>query len=185
MALVYPVVGLLTKTNNFQVEAFVQNLDAARTSGDKTPWLNAAKVWSLDGGEFFQKLYPDDMAAAVWLRSQPDGNIVEATRQDASYHGEICLISTYSGLPTVLGWPGHESQWRGTYDGLQQRQDDIKHLYETAGWDEAKQILSLYNIRYVFIGTQERSNFHVNELKFQTYLKPVFQQGQVVIYQVP
>jgi YYY domain-containing protein len=185
MALIYPVLGLSTKTVNFQVPAFVQNLEAARTSGDKTPWLTAAKVWTLDGGEFYQNMYPDDMAAAVWLRSQPDGNIVEATRQDASYHGEICLISTYSGLPTVLGWPGHESQWRGTYDGLQQRLDDIKHLYETANWDEAKQILSLYDIRYVYVGTQERSIYHVNELKFQTYLKPVFQQGQVVIYQVP
>ena len=185
MALIYPVLGLSTKTVNFQVPAFVQNLEAARTSGDKIPWLTAAKVWTLDGGEFFQNMYPSDMAAAVWLRSQPDGNIVEATRQDASYHGEICLISTYSGLPTVLGWPGHESQWRGTYNGLQQRLDDIKRLYETANLDEAKQILSLYDIRYVYVGTQERSIYHVNELKFQTYLKPVFQQGQVVIYQVP
>lgn len=185
MALVYPVMGLSTKTVNFQLAAFAQNLDAARSTGDKTPWLTAANVWTLDGGEFYQKIYPDDMAAAVWLRTQPDGNIVEATRQDASYHGEICLISTYSGLPTVLGWPGHESQWRGSYDGLQQRLDDIKHLYETASWDEAKQILALYTIRYVYIGTQERSIYHVNELKFQTYLKPVFQQGQVVIYQVP
>jgi uncharacterized membrane protein len=185
MSLVYPVLGLSTKTNNFQLAAFVQNLVAARAAGDKVPWQTAAKVWTLDGGDFFQKLYPDDMAAAIWLRSQPDGNIIEATRQDASYHGEICLISTYSGLPTVLGWPGHESQWRGSYDGLQQRLDDIRRFYETASWDEAKAILSLYNIRYVYIGTQERINYHVNELKFQTYLKPVFQQGQVVIYEVP
>jgi Uncharacterized membrane protein len=179
------VLGLSTKTNNFQLAAFVQNLDTARTAGDKTPWQTAAKVWTLDGGAFFQKMYPDDMAAAVWLRSQPDGNIIEATRQDASYHGEICLISTYSGLPTVLGWPGHESQWRGSYDGLLQRLDDIRRFYETASWDETKTILSLYNIRYVYIGTQERSIYHLNELKFQTYLKPVFQQGQVVIYEVP
>ena len=185
MALTYPVFGLLTKTNNFQIGAFIQNLDEARTSGDKTPWQTAAKVWTLDGSAFYQNLYTDDMAAAVWLRSQPDGNIVEATRQDASYHGEICLISTYSSLPTVLGWPGHEAQWRGTYDGLQQRLDDIRRLYETSNWDEARAILSQYNIRYVYVGTQERSIYHVNELKFQTYLKSVFQQGQVVIYEVP
>ena len=185
MALTYPVLGLSTKTNNFQLAAFVQNLDTARAAGDKAPWQTAAKVWTLDGGAFFQKMYPDDMAAAVWLRSQPDGNIVEATRQDASYHGEICLISTYSGLPTVLGWPGHESQWRGSYAGLEQRLDDIRRLYETSSWDETKTILSLYNIRYVYIGTQERSIYHLNELKFQTYLQPVFQQGQVVIYEVP
>jgi uncharacterized membrane protein len=185
MALTYPILGLLTKTDNFQFTAYAQNLDIARKAGDKTPWLTAAKVWMLDGGKFFQNLYPDDMAAAIWLRSQPDGNIVEASREDASYHGEIDLISTYSGLPTVLGWPGHESQWRGTYDGLRERLNDIRSLYETSNWDEAKSILSLYNIRYVYVGTQEHSIYHVNEPKFQTHLKSIFQQGQVVIYEVP
>jgi YYY domain-containing protein len=185
MALTYPILGLLTKTDNFQFTAYAQNLDIARKAGDKTPWLTAAKVWMLDGGKFFQNLYPDDMAAAIWLRSQPDGNIVEASREDASYHGEIDLISTYSGLPTVLGWPGHESQWRGTYDGFRERLNDIRSLYETSNWDEAKSILSLYNIRYVYVGTQEHSIYHVNEPKFQTHLKSVFQQGQVVIYEVP
>jgi YYY domain-containing protein len=185
MALTYPVLGLLTKTDNFQFSTFTQNLDIARKAGDKTPWLTAAKVWTLDGGKFFQNLYPDDMAAAIWLRSQPDGNIVEASREDASYHGEICLISTYSGLPTVLGWPGHESQWRGTYDGLRERLNDIRSLYETTNWDEAKSILLVYNIRYVYVGTQEHSIYHVNDSKFQTHLRSVFQQGQVVIYEVP
>jgi len=31
----------------------------------------------------------------------------------------------------------------------------------------------------------ERSTYRVNESKFQTYLTTVFQQGQVVIYEVP
>ena len=185
MALAYPVFGLLTKTNSFQLVAFFNNLEVARSTDEQDALQTAVKVWTLDGGEYFQNMFPNDMAAAIWLRSQPDGNIVEATRQDASYHGEICLISTYSGLPTVLGWPGHESQWRGSYDGLQQRLDDIRHLYETSSWQEAQTILAQYNIRYIYIGTQERGIYHVNELKFQTYLKSVFQLGQVIIYEVP
>ncbi len=185
MALVYPLFGLSTKTENFQIPAFFKSLTTAQTAGDGSAWQTASSVWTMDGGAYFQSLFPDDMAAAIWLRSEPDGNIVEATRPDASYHGEISLISTYSGLPTVLGWPGHESQWRGTYDGLQQRMDDIKTLYETSDWQTARTILAKYAIRYVYVGTQERSNYRVNELKFQQYLKPVFNQGQVVIYEVP
>ena len=64
------------------------------------------------------------MAAAAWLRSAAYGVIVEASKPDASYT-DYARISTYSGLPTVLGWPMHEAQWRGTYDPQGTRQDDI------------------------------------------------------------
>ena len=185
MALVYPYFGLLTKTEGFQFGAFQRALSAVRAAGEPSPWLTAMKVWTLDGGAYFTNVFPDDMAAAVWLRSAPDGNMVEATRQDASYHGEIALVSTYSGLPTILGWPGHESQWRGTYDGLPERMTDIQRLYETSNWDEAQAILIKYSIRYVYVGTQERLNYHVNDDKFKTHLEAVFSQGQVVIYEVP
>jgi YYY domain-containing protein len=184
MALVYPVLGVLTKTNNFQIPAFRENLKAARAANDPSAWQKASQVWTLDGGAFFDRIYPDDMAAAAWLRSAPYGIIVEATKTDASY-SDWAHISIYSGLPTVLGWPMHEGQWRGTYEPQGTRQDDIRHLYETSNWDEAQAVLSQYGIRYVFIGTLERSTYHLNESKFQRHLTPVFQQGQVTIYEVP
>ena len=69
----------------------------------------------------------------IWLPlpgcvRQRYGVILEATKPDASYT-EYARISTYSGLPTVLGWPMHEAQWRGTYDPQGTRQDDIRRLY--------------------------------------------------------
>jgi len=184
MALVYPIIGLLTRTNNFQIPAFNQNLKAAQAAGDKSPGRTAAQVWNLDGGAFFDRIYPDDMAAVAWLNSAPYGIIVEASKPDASYT-DYSFISTYSGLPTVLGWPMHESQWRGSYAPQGTRQDDIRRLYETSSWEDAQAILSQYGIRYVCVGTLERSTYHVNMTKFQQHLTPVFQQGQVVIYQVP
>jgi len=102
---------------------------------------------------------------------------------DASY-SDFGHISIYSGLPTVLGWPMHEAQWRGSYDPQGSRLNDIRQLYESSNWDSVKAILLQYNIRYVFIGTLERQTFHVNEQKFQQHLSPVFEQGQVVIYAV-
>ncbi len=184
MALVYPILGLLTKTNNFQIPTFTENLNAARAAGDPHAWQTAAQVWTLDGGAFFDKIEPDDMAAAAWLRTAPYGIIVEATKPDASY-SDYARISTYSGLPAVLGWPMHEGQWRGTYEPQGTRQDDIRRLYETSSWDEAQAILLQYGIRYVCVGTWERSTYHLNESKFQRHLTPVFQQGQVTIYEVP
>ena len=184
MALVYPILSLLTKTNNFQIPTFNQNLEAARAAGDPSPWRTAAQVWTLDGGAFFDKIEPDDMAAAAWLRIASYGVILEATKPDASY-SDYARISTYSGLPTVLGWPMHEGQWRGTYEPQGTRQDDIRRLYETPSWEEAQAILLQYGIRYVCVGTLERYTYHLDERKFQRHLVSVFQQGQVTIYEVP
>ena len=184
MALAYPVLGLPTRTSNFQIPAYNRNLETARAAGDQSAWQTAARVWTLDGGAFFDRIYPDDMAAAAWLRTAPYGIIVEATKPDASY-SDYAHISIYSGLPTVLGWPMHEGQWRGSYEPQGTRQDDIRRLYETSSWDEAQAILSKYGIRYVFVGILERTAYHLNESKFQRHLTPVFQQEQVTIYAVP
>jgi uncharacterized membrane protein len=184
MALIYPVLGLLDKTNDFKVPLFIQNLKAEKDSGSVSSLQVASQVWTLDGGNFLSQIYPDDMAAAAWLRTAPYGVIVEATKPDASYT-DYGRFSTYSGLPTVLGWPMHEGQWRGTYAPQGTRQDDIRHLYETSSWDEATAILSEYGIRYVCVGTLERSTYHLNDNKFELHLLTVFQQGQTTIYEMP
>ena len=38
---------------------------------------------------------------------------------------------------------------------------------------------------YAWLFGQPERAYHLNEKKFQQYLTPVFQQGDVVIYQVP
>jgi uncharacterized membrane protein len=91
----------------------------------------------------------------------------------------------YTGLQTVLGWTGHEAQWRGSYEPQASRSEDIKKLYGTTRWDDAQAIIAKYNIRYVYIGNLERSALQVNEEKFQSHLKSIFQQGSTVIYEVP
>jgi uncharacterized membrane protein len=49
----------------------------------------------------------------------------------------------------------------------------------------ADSILQQYHIRYIVIGNLERSIYHVNEQKFQKNLSIVFQQGTIIIYEVP
>jgi uncharacterized membrane protein len=111
--------------------------------------------------------------------------LAEAVGPSFASYQDFAHISTYSGLPTVIGWGGHELQWRGTSEGFSQREQDIRRLYETNSWEEAHSILQKYDIRYVYIGTLERRNYRVVEGKFQQSLQPVFQSGEVVIYTVP
>ncbi|MEN9562375.1 MAG: hypothetical protein RIR73_619 [Chloroflexota bacterium] len=158
--LLYPVFGLMTKTNNFK------------------------PVFGYDLNDFtrIQRENADDAAGIEFLLTQPEGVVAEAIGGGYSYYGRV---STHTGYPTVLGWIGHEAQWRGGYQLHGTREADIELLYATPRWEEAQTIIERYNIRYIFIGNLERTSMLVNEEKFTLYLKPIFQQGSTIIYEAP
>jgi YYY domain-containing protein len=159
VGLTYPVLSVFNRTNNF-----------------KPP-----SGFTLDDFQRVQRENPDEAAAIQWLRSAPDGVVVEATGNPYSSYARI---SIYTGLPTVLGWGNHEGQWRD--QALQgTRKDDIATLYTSNDWTVTQDILNRYDIRYIYIGNLERSTYQVNEEKFSRFLTPVFQQGSVVIYGAP
>jgi uncharacterized membrane protein len=159
MCLTYPVLGVYSKTNNF----------------------NPGLGWTLDDFQRIARSSPDEAAAISWLKNAPYGVVAEAV---GGSYTDYARISEYTGLPTVLGWPGHESQWRGTNDPQGTRQDDIAALYNTPSWETALGILKEYNIRYVYVGDRERSTYAIQEQKFQQNLVTVFQKGGVAIYEV-
>ena len=159
VGLTYPVLGFPSKVNGF-----------------KPPF-----GFTLDDFDRVQRENPDEAAAILWLRSAPDGVIAEATGDPYSSVGRI---SIYTSLPTILGWGNHEGQWRDP--ALQgTRKQDIETLYSTPDWQTTQSILEQYNVRYVVVGNLERTTYRVNEEKFNNFLKPVFQQGNVTIYEVP
>jgi YYY domain-containing protein len=133
---------------------------------------------SLDGS---QGLSPDAREAVAWLQKAPPGVLVEAV---GGSYSAFARYATFSGQPGVMGWPGHEGQWRnGNVD--YGRISDIEALYTTRDWNTALTILDKYDIRYVVVGDLERSAYTVVEDKFQQNLAIGFQSGQVSIYLVP
>ncbi len=156
---IYPVLGILDKTHGFR----------------------PAQGLALDGTRQGYYLSQDELAAIDWLRDAPSGYLVEAVGGSYSAYGRV---SANTGYPTVLGWPGHESQWRGGSREMGTRERDIQNLYTTRDWDEARRILDLYDIQYVYIGPLERAAYTVSDLKFQRFMNPVFSQGPVVIYEL-
>lgn len=142
----------------------------------------AVRGLELDGNAYFYSGYPDETNAIAFLQLAPRGIVAEAI--GGSYTG-YARVSTQSGLPTVLGWPGHESQWRGGAREIGSREPDVKLLYQTNNWLEALGIIQKYQIRYIYIGMLEQNTYRVNEAKFQNNLQPVFENNSVVIYEVP
>jgi YYY domain-containing protein len=178
--LVYPVMGYYSRADGFH----------------SIPNLNGASSIAQDN--------PDDWAAIQWLRQNsgvtPQGippTILEAPGSSYTYEGRI---SAFSGVPALLGWAVHESQWRGSYIEQGKREPDIQTIYTTKDGQLALQLLQKWDVRYVVVGNAETNyidqkcrdpqlnlacNLSAALRKFDTALKPVFQQGSVTIYAVP
>jgi uncharacterized membrane protein len=124
---------------------------------------------------------PDDYQAFQFMQTLEPGVVAEAVGEQYS---EYARVATFTGMPDVIGWPGHEGQWRdASLQGT--RQNDIQALYTTSDWATVQEIINKYNIRYVYVGNLERSTYPVNEQKFEPFLKKIYQQGSVTIYEVP
>lgn len=114
--------------------------------------------WTLDGIAHLQREQPADHAGIQWLweNAEPDAVILEAVGSDWGYNGRV---SAATGLPTLLGWDGHELQWRGGHleaiAEIDPRREAARRIYETTNVQEAQQLLQQYSVDYVFFGTLE------------------------------
>ena len=167
MGLFYPFLGLQSKTNNF-----------TRAGG-----------LSLDGAY----LYPQsDYLGVEFLRSLPKGVIAEAV--GGSYSTAHGRMATYTGYPTILGWDFHEVQWRGGWDLVIPRKQDVAELYCTGVWEQARGLLDKYDVRYLVVGDTEFTTYTagsdycpggIRADKFRLHLQPIFTNERLIIYEVP
>ncbi len=139
---------------------------------------------TLDGTRYIEQYRPDDYAAIQWLRANAalDAVMLEAT---GGSYTEYNWISAHTGIPTLLGWGGHELQWRGNYDEPARREPDIQTIYKSVDAAKTQALLDAYGIDYVYVGQLERAKYGVNQAvlrKFDRMMTRVFEQGNVVIY---
>ena len=159
-SLYYPVEAALTKSGQFQGEA------------------------TLDGLAHVARSSPGEYAAILWLQdnAQEGDGVLEAIGDSWSTYGRV---SSSTGLPTVLGWPWHEHQWRGSRLPFEGREEDVRAIYETRDASEASNLLEKYGIKYVVVGPRERTSYGTVGLsKFLQLGDEVFSQGDVTIYRI-
>ena len=160
LGLLYPVLAFPTKTNQFRpVDGF-----------------------NLDASAYLDRYQPDDAAAIRWLSESPPGVVAEAV--GGQYSG-YARVATHSGQAAVLGWPGHQGQWRGGYEEVGSREVYIRTLYETPDWNQALEIIRRYEIDYIFVGSLELSTYALNPEKFEQNLVVGFGLGGTRVYVVP
>ena len=86
----------------------------------------------------------------------------------------------------MIGWVGHEHQWRGGSDApFKKRADDVARVYETQDVEEARNLLARYDVDYVYVGAREREKYGEDGLgKFSSFMETVFNEGGVTVYRM-
>ncbi|MGZ8694281.1 MAG: DUF2298 domain-containing protein [Gaiellaceae bacterium] len=158
LALVYPLLASYSRSNGFE-------------SGP-----------TLDGLRWLRERAPDDVAAIEWLR-RVEGTPTLLETVGTAYDADgRARVSTFTGLPAVIGWPGHEVQW-GHDPGT--RPADVQRIYRTRDLTEARSLLERYEVDYVFVGELERRDYPAASLaKFERLGTPVFRSGTSAVYRV-
>jgi uncharacterized membrane protein len=156
---------------------------------------------SLDGLNYLQTCkFPNcdydtsgDYAAIRWLNSNVSGDpvIVEAVGDD--YSSYAC-ISAFTGLPSPMGWVGHEYQWRVNWlnNGLNavdfaSRKGDVDTVYMDPHPDVVLSLLARYHVQFLYVGLLEQMKYlKANLHRFSAYpfMQVVYSAHGVTIYKV-
>jgi uncharacterized membrane protein len=123
----------------------------------------------------------------VRTNTLPTDVVVEG--KGRSYGAETNRISTMTGRPTLLGWDGHEAQWRGRAYGAMAagRPEALQAIYGGATPEQRARVLKELGADYVYVGPQERAQYNLSpatERALFAQLELVYENGDVRIYRV-
>ncbi len=142
---------------------------------------------TLDGLAYLRRFNPAEYEALMWLRGAaravdgPPPVVLEAVGGQYSGYGRVSAIT---GLPTLLGWPGHEWQWRGgDHPEPGRREPIVRQIYESPNLDAVSFLLDEFNVAYIYVGDLEREQYGLDGLdKFVANLEIAFANDRVTIY---
>ncbi len=96
-----------------------------------------------------------DADAIRWLQDNVSGSPVILEAHGDQYRWNSGM-SVYTGLPTVIGWPWHQTQQRNDWDLIQERARDVSSIYNTLSKNAALDLIDRYSVRYIVVGDLER-----------------------------
>ncbi len=113
---------------------------------------------TLDALAYLDVRNPGAAAALRWVRANLDveeHRLVEAV--GASY-GAGNAVSAASGVPTLLGWPGHQVQWRARAP-VSARRSTVDEAYREGATPRIHGFLTHLGVTHVYIGGEERRQY--------------------------
>ena len=136
---------------------------------------------TLNGLGWLRASAPGDVGAIAWLRENApdDAVLLEAAGPDYSGFGHA-RMSTFTGRPTVIGWAGHELQWKHAPG---RRADDVRAMYTSTDANATRVLLDRYGVRYVVVGPIERADYgDAGIAKWDSLGKRVFDRDGTTVW---
>ncbi len=134
---------------------------------------------TLDGMAWLYSANREDAEAIAYLRSLPgDHIIVEAAGDDYQYTSRV---SSFTGIPTIVGWQFHEYMWRGNdpEGWYGERGHHIQSLYEDP--EQTISLMERYQADLLYVGPEEMKKYNISI--DDTRLQELYRNRDVVIYQ--
>ncbi|WP_435334042.1 DUF2298 domain-containing protein [Haloarchaeobius sp. TZWWS8] len=115
---------------------------------------------TLDSTAYVEHAAPDEDAAIEWLEAR-EGTPTILTEGSGDLYQWHSAPATLSGLPTVAGWK-HEAGYRGRA-AFDERLAVTRQMY-VANWSTSARLLAEYDVRYVYVGPDERTSYGASTL---------------------
>ncbi|WP_235808235.1 DUF2298 domain-containing protein [Methanoculleus horonobensis] len=132
---------------------------------------------TLDGFAYLEATRPGEAAAIAFLRTlDGDHRIVEAENGDYGYYSRV---SSFTGIPTILGQIGHELTWRGNGAWYTERPAEVRAIYEDP--ERTLALMEKYNATLLYAGEPEHERYDV--LLPDRGLRLIYDEGGVRIYE--
>lgn len=130
--------------------------------------------------------YPGNWDAINWLQQQePPGSAAVILEANGDSYTDYDQISAFSGLPTVAGWTVHEWLWRGSYQPIADRAEEVRRVYTAADPAAARQVLSKYRVTYIVDGPLEQQKYPgISEKNLAQFGQLVFDSQGTKIFRV-
>jgi len=158
--LAYPIVATKAKTEASSVTGTLDGLGAARLSRSS------------------------EVAAAEWLRAHASGSAVLLEAPGRAYSGDS-RMSTWTGIPSVIGWTQHEELWRESDPRVAARAADIDTAYQTDDSTLRRAVLDRYGVTHVVVGDSERDRYGPEVFeRFRQDFTVAYTNGGTAIFRV-
>jgi len=142
--------------------------------------LTSASVIIYNVGTNYTAANWNEYQLGLWVRNNTPERSVFLT-----YYSIQCPPAFIGGRLTVSSYVNWPYGWGIPLNEINQRQSDIDRAY-TGNATDLKQVVTTYNVSYVYVGYDELSNYPNCTAHFDSigWLKPVYTDQNLRIYQV-
>jgi hypothetical protein len=125
---------------------------------DRSSWIGYPEKPTLNGLTFIRRNNRHDAAAIRFLNDKVPGQPCLIETVGLGYNSWGSRYSIFTGIPALMGWDGHVSEWVGSTqsDRIRLRRQAVENIYNTTDKERAQELMDSYGVRLIVVGPLEK-----------------------------